>query len=161
MAGVNEVRLPGVGVRYEFETSDGARAAVVHHRGGFRELVVYDPRDPDRSRALLRLDADDSRTLSELLGAARVEQELATLQQEVEGLAIDWLPLGAGTPFVGRPIGDTEARTRTGVSIVAVLRGDQAYPAPGPEFSLEADDTLVVVGTARGIEELVVLLRTG
>ncbi len=161
MAGVNEVRLPGVGVRYEFETSDGIRMAVVHHRGGFRELVVYDPKDPDRSRAILRLDADDSRTLSELLGAARIEQELATLQQEVEGLAIDWLPLGVGTPFVNRSIGDTEARTRTGVSIVAVLRGDQAYPAPGPDFPLEAGDTLVVVGTARGIEELVVLLRTG
>jgi TrkA domain protein len=161
MAGVNEARLPGVGVRYEFRVSDGTRVAVVHHRSGLRELVVYESGDPDTSHALLRLDAEDSHTLAEILGGSSVTQELATLQQDVEGLAIDWLPVMAGTPFAGRTIGDTMARTRTGVSIVAVIRRDAAFPAPGPEFGLVADDTLVVVGTHRGIEDLVVLLRTG
>jgi TrkA domain protein len=52
-------------------------------------------------------------------------------------------------------------RSRTGVSIVAVLRGEQAIPAPGPESGLEAGDYLVVVGTARGIEEVVELLHHG
>jgi TrkA domain protein len=47
------------------------------------------------------------------------------------------------------------------VSIVAVLRGDAAHPAPGPAFALRGGDTLVVVGTPRGIEELAVLLRSG
>jgi TrkA domain protein len=66
-----------------------------------------------------------------------------------------------GSPFAGRTIGDTGARTRTGVSIVAVLRAGSAHPAPGPEFGLRVADVLVVVGTPRGIEELVVLLRSG
>jgi len=158
---VNEVRLPGVGVRYEFVTSRGARVAVIHHRSGLRELVVYDETDPDTSREILRLDADDGRTLVDLLGGSHVAQELTKLQQSVEGLAIDWLPVPAGTPYSERTIGDTQARTRTGTSIVAVLRGDEAIPAPGPELQLHVDDTLVVVGTPRGIEELVVILRTG
>ena len=46
------------------------------------------------------------------------------------------------------------------MSIVAVLRGDAAHPAPGPGFALRGSDTLVVVGTPRGIEELAVLLRS-
>ncbi len=161
MPQVNETRLPGVGVRFEFVTSRGVRLAVIHHRSGLRELVVYDEDDPDTSRDLLRLDAEDARTLVDLLGGSHVAQELAALQQSVEGLAIDWLPVPAGTPYAGRTIGDTAARTRTGASIVAVLRGEEAVPAPGPEFVLHVDDTLVVVGTARGIEELAVLLRSG
>ena len=148
-------------MRFDFETSNGRRIGVVHHRTGERELLVYDTEDPDVCIDSARLDEADSRTLSELLGASRVAGELSRLQQQVEGLAIDWLPVIAGTPYVDKRIADTAARTRTGVSIVAVIRGDTAIAAPGPDFGLKAGDTLVVVGTARGIEDLVVLLRTG
>ena len=42
-----------------------------------------------------------------------------------------------------------------------MIREGTAYPAPGPEFGLAGGDTLVVVGTPRGIEELAILLRSG
>jgi TrkA domain protein len=161
MALVSEIPLPGVGIRYEFVTEDGVRVGVVHHRSGVRELVVFERADPDTSHDLLRLGSEDARTLAELLGVSQVAKDLAALGQDVEGLAVDRLPLSGKTPFVGRSIGDTEARTRTGVSIVAVLRSGAAYPAPGPEFELQGDDVLVVVGTPRGIEDLVILLHTG
>jgi TrkA domain protein len=157
---IEETHLPGLGVRYEFTTSRGTRIGVVHHRTGRREIVVYDHDDPDTSREVIALDPDDAAALAEMLGASRVAEHLEHLQQ-VEGLAIDWLPVSSASPFVGRSIGDTQARTRTGTSIVAVIRGDRAFPAPGPEFPLEVDDTLLVVGTPRGIEELSVILRTG
>jgi TrkA domain protein len=160
MSDVQETKLPGLGIRYEFITSRGSRLGVVHHRTGRRELLVYDPNDPDTCREVIALDPDDSRTLAELLGSSRVAEQLERLQA-VEGLAIDWLPLGAGTPFTGKLLGETRARTKTGVSVVAVLRGEQAYPAPGPDFRMETGDTLLVVGTPRGIEDLAVLLRTG
>jgi TrkA domain protein len=47
------------------------------------------------------------------------------------------------------------------VSIVAVMRGTDADPAPGPDFVLEEDDTIVVVGQPRGIEGVVELLHSG
>jgi TrkA domain protein len=134
---------------------------VLQRQGGRIDLVVYDPADPDTVSESLTLEEDDARTLAELLGTSRVVEDLQRLRQRVEGLAIDWLPLGQGSPFAGRPLGDTAARSRTGVSIVAVLRGDEAIPAPGPEQRLQAGDTLVVVGTPRGIEDLAVILRTG
>lgn len=161
MAVVKEVALPGIGVRYEFVTQEGNRVGVVHHRSGVRELVLFEREDPDTSHDLLRLGPEDGRTLAELLGVSQVAKELAELEQDVEGLAVDRLPLAGGSPFVGRMIGDTGARTRTGVSIVAVLRDGSALPAPGPEAELRAGDVLVVVGTPRGIEELAVLLRSG
>lgn len=159
MAEVRETKLPGLGIRFEFLTARGNRIGVVHHRTGRRELFVDGPED--ESGTITALDEDDSRTLAELLGGSRVGEELASLQQRVEGLAIDWLPITEGTPFAGKTIGDTQARTRTGSSIVAIVRGEDALPAPGPEAAIEAGDTLVVVGTPRGIEELAVILRTG
>ncbi|HEX6208871.1 MAG TPA: cation:proton antiporter regulatory subunit [Actinomycetota bacterium] len=160
MAEVEETKLPGLGIRYEFLTSRGSRIGVVHHRTGRRELFVHD-QDDDTSGTIAALDEDDSRTLAELLGGSRVGEQLANLQQRVEGIAIDWLPIAEGTPFAGKSIGDTRARTLTGTSIVAIVRGEDAVPAPGPEHPIEAGDTLVVVGTPRGIEQLAVILRTG
>jgi TrkA domain protein len=55
VAVVNEVELPGIGVRYEFVTEGGARVGVVHHRTGERELVLHERGDPDTSHDLLRL----------------------------------------------------------------------------------------------------------
>jgi TrkA domain protein len=161
MTEVSESRLPGVGIRYEFTTRAGERVEVVAHRSGRREVYVGSHRDPDTFGLVLELNEDESWTLAELLGGSRVTRELGRLRQALEGLAIDWLPVDPDSPYAHRPIGLTRARTRTGVSIVAVMRGEQAFPAPGPEFALEPGDTLVVVGTPRGIEGLVELLHTG
>jgi TrkA domain protein len=161
MTEVSEVELPGVGVRHEFRTEDGNRVGVVSHRSGRREIYLAVASDPDRFKRALRLSEQDARTLAEILGASHVAEELAQLQQKIEGLAIDWLPVREDSPFARRPIGAARVRTRTGVSVVAVLRGDQAIPAPGPDVEMEPGDYLVVVGTPRGIEQVVELLRTG
>jgi TrkA domain protein len=161
MAEIREVKLPGLGVRYEFTTQEGKRVGVVSHRSGRKELYFPDPHDPDAFKRMLGLSDEDARSLAEILGGSRIAEELAELQQRIEGLAIDWLPLRDDSPYVGRSIGDARVRTRTGVSIVAVLREDQAIPAPGPDLELASGDYLVVVGTTRGIEEVVELLHRG
>lgn len=161
MADVREVKLPGVGVRYEFDTQDGRTVGVVTHRTGRREVYVADEEDKDRFKLMLGLTQSDARILSELLGASRVAEELADLQQRIEGLVIDWLPLREDSPYAHRTMGDARIRTRTGVSLVAVVRQDEAFPVPGPEMILRPGDYLVVVGTHRGIEELVNILRQG
>lgn len=161
MTELNEIDLPGVGVRYEFVTEQGQRVGVVAHRSGRREVYVADPEDADKFKRVLGLSDDDARTLAEVLGAARVAKELAELQQRVEGLAIDWLPVREDSPYAHRSIGSARVRSRTGVSIVALLRGDHAIAAPGPGEQMEPGDYLVVVGTPRGVEEVVELLRVG
>lgn len=161
MSEIHEVKLPGVGVRYEFETAERKRIGVISHRTGLREIYVSRPDDPDEFKRVLELSPDDARTLAELLGATRVAEQLAELQQRIEGLVIDWLPIREDSSYAGRTIGDARIRTRTGVSVVAILRGEDAVPAPGPEERLDSGDYLVVVGTARGVEQVVELLRAG
>lgn len=161
MSEIQEVKLPGVGVRFEFETVEGTRIGVISHRTGMREVYISRPGDPDEFKRLLGLSPDDARTLAELLGATRVAQQLAELQQRIEGLVIDWLPVRGDSFYAGQTIGDARIRTRTGVSVVAIVRGEDAVPAPEPDQALQADDYLVVVGTARGVEQVVELLRAG
>ncbi|HKF00392.1 MAG TPA: cation:proton antiporter regulatory subunit [Actinomycetes bacterium] len=156
---IQETPLPGVGLRHEFTTAAGRQLGVVTHLTGRRDLLLFDPEDPDACQDVIELSDEDSDALAELLGAGRIAERLGRLRQQVEGLAIDWLPIPPGSPFATGTIGDTRARTRTGVSIVAVLRGRSAIPAPGPEFRFEPGDTAVVVGTPEGVSALAGILR--
>ena len=161
MSEIREVKLPGVGVRYEFQTAEGRRIGVISHRSGLREIYLSRSDDPDEFKRLLSLSPDEARTMAELLGATRVAEQLSELQQRIEGLVIDWLPVREDSAYAGRTIGDAQIRSRTGVSVVAIMRDELAIPAPGPEERLASGDYLVVVGTARGVEQTVELLRAG
>ena len=158
MPEVSETPLPGVGVRHEFVTAGGERIAVITHRTGRRELAIYDRADPDACTTVLHLSSDDTRTLAELLGASPVSEAVAAVQQRLEGLAIDWVTIPAGARFIGSTIGEGEFRTRTGASIVAVVRGGTTLPAPGPDHHFEARDVIVAVGTTEGLAQLRTLL---
>ena len=157
MAHVTEVRLPGVGVRHEYTTAEGERIGVLSHRNGRREIVVYDRDEPDRSRAVLHLSADDTNTLAELLGAPHISEALSSVQR-IEGLAIDWVKVAPTSAAAGATIGEGRYRAVTGASIVAVLHGDSTVPGPGPGQRLEAGDLAVAVGTPEGLARLRQLL---
>jgi TrkA domain protein len=159
MPEVSETRLPGVGIRHEFTTASGERLAVLTHRTGRREIAVYDRADdPDACTTVLHLSHDDTRTLAELLGASPVSEAVAAVQQRLEGLAIDWVTVRAGSRFIGATIGEGGFRTRTGVSIVAIVRGSVTVPAPGPDQRFQEGDVVVAVGTPEGLEQLRSLL---
>ena len=157
MPDVSEIRLPGVGVRHDFTTGDGERVGVLSHRSGRREIVVYDRDDPDRCSMVLHLSPSDATTLAELLGAPHVSEAIASVQR-IEGLAIDWITVPEASPFVGASIGEGRFRSRTGASIVAVVRGDTTIPGPGPDHRFQAGDVAVAVGTADGLGQLRELL---
>ncbi len=153
MPDIVETKLPGVGVRLEFTTEAGDHLGVLIHRGGRREVMVYDEVDPDRCTSMLHLNPDETRALSEMLGGSRISEVITGVEQEIEGLSIDWLTVPESSPFVGESIGAGMFRTETGVSIVAVIRGSETYAAPGPDFVLAARDVAVAVGTAPGIKD--------
>lgn len=153
MPEVQETRLPGVGVRHEFTTVGGERVALLTHRSGRREIAVYDRDDPDASRTVLHLSADDTRTLGELLGTSQVSEAVLGAQR-IEGLSLDWITLPPGSRFDRASIADGQFRTQTGASIVAIIRGTTTIPAPEPSTTFEGGDVLVAVGTPDGLTRL-------
>ncbi len=160
MTDVNETKLPGVGTLHDFQCQSGDRIGVISHHGDRREVVFYDSSDPDRVVESAAMTADEARILSDLLGGTTVTEHVDHAGPDIEGLAIDWIPIAATSSFVGRTVGDTELRTRTGVSIIAIVRGGQPIASPGPDAELQPEDTAVVVGSADGIEAASQLLTS-
>ncbi len=158
---VNETLLPGVGLRYEFDNSDGDRIGVIAHRKGDFEVLVYASKDPDRARRVFRLTEREAEAMAQILGAPRMVESYADLTKEVPGLDAGQVEVGSHSPYAGRPLGDTRARTRTGASIVAVVRDEQVLASPGPDEMLHANDVLVVIGTADGIAAVRQLVEQG
>ena len=159
MADVEETRLPGVGIRYDFVTRKGERVGVIAHTTGHRDLLLYASDDPDACSHVVRLDEDDTATLAGLLGASHVKERLSDIQQSVEGLTIDWLPVEPDAACAGRTIATTGGKVDAEVAIVAVIRGRQTIASPPPDFRLQPGDTAVAVGTPEAIRELFALLR--
>ncbi|MFG2042015.1 cation:proton antiporter regulatory subunit [Dactylosporangium sp. NPDC048998] len=158
---VERIDLPGIGTSHVVTTARGRRIGIVSHRSGRRDLVVYDRDDPDTSVASVALSADEANTIAEYLGTARIVEHLAQMQRQVAGLVTEQLVIAPGSPYDGRTLGDTRARTRTGASIVALVRGSEVIASPRPDFGLRAGDLIVVVGTAAGAEGVATLLTDG
>jgi TrkA domain protein len=155
---VERTTLPGIGVRHDLLTETGRRVGVVSHRNGRRHLVIFDADDPDSSVDSVPLTDDEAEALADILGASLMLGQLAELRQQAGGLLTEQVPITPGSPYAGRPLGHTRARTRTGVSIVAVLRERKVIPSPGPDFVFEAGDTVVAVGTRNGLDNLTEIL---
>ena len=158
MTEMNETNLPGVGIRYDFEAATGDKVGVVLHHSGRRDVLVYDRTDPDLVAETASLTPAEARSFADLLGGSSVVERFEDLRQEIQGLALDWLPIARASRYAGRKLGDTPLRARTGVSVVAIVRGDTAIPAPGPDDELLAGDIAVVVGTPEGIDQAAELL---
>jgi TrkA domain protein len=148
-----ETSLPGVGVRYEFDTDRGRKVGVLVHRDGQRELLIYSEHDCDSCDDIVHLNIQESASLVELLGGTKITERLSDIKHEVQGLSIEWVTVEAGSPLAHRTIGDGKIRTASGASVVAILRGDQSHPGPGPDFSLLPGDIVLITGSAEGVDK--------
>jgi TrkA domain protein len=149
--------LPGIGVCQEVDLHDGHRIGIVTRRSGLRELVLYDE-EGDGAADTIELSDDEANAVAEILGAPQLTFRLAVLQRQAEGLIVEQLPVPADSPYAACPLGDTQARTRTGASIVAVLRHGAALPSPTPDFVLQAGDLVVTVGTQAAVDQVARIL---
>lgn len=154
-----ETLLPGVGVRYEMETAGGRQLGLVVRRGGGAQLCSYDRHDPDRATDRVELAPEEATALADLLGATRLTQRFADLSHEVPGLDAARLALRPGSRYDGRTLGDTRARTRTGASVVAVVRGDEVVASPPPDHLLRGNDVVVAIGSEDSLVELAKILE--
>ena len=158
---VKEVRLPGIGLRYEFKSHDGDRIGIIARRSGDFEVVMYGRDDPDQARPVFHLTDEEADTVAQILGAPRIAERFTELTREIPGIDAGQVRLRAGSPFVDRPLGETRARTRTGASIVAIIRNEKVLASPGPAEILHAGDVLVVIGTQDGIVGVEQIIEKG
>ncbi|WP_349898716.1 cation:proton antiporter regulatory subunit [Parafrigoribacterium soli] len=162
MVDVRRVKLPGVGVLHTFVTADGGKAGVITHRSGHSDLITFaDEGDgADSSKVSLRLTEDEAHTLAELLGGTRITESLDRLEQ-LPGLSIDWFTVDYDDHIAGQKLGDLASRGVVGLTVVAVVRGESANPAPSDDFTVFPGDTLVVAGSPEKVTKAFNFYRTG
>lgn len=163
VAGVNVdvTPLPGIGVRKEIELRNGRRVGVIAHRDGKVDLILSRADDPDACVAELPLTTEEAGALANLLGAPQLVNQLKDEHADVPGITTRKMPIKLNSPFDGRPLGDTALRTRTQVSVVAIMRAGQVIPSPTPAHVLAAGDIVIAVGTAEKLEQAADILAHG
>lgn len=160
MTDVERVKLPGIGVLHKFYNGQGTKIGVVSHRAGYRDLVVMPAGTDHDAKITVRLEEDEASALAELLGGTKVTEGIRSLQS-VPGLAIDWLDVGYESACAGTELGHRMIGGADGVSIVAVIRGEETVPTPPADFRIFPGDTLVAVGRPEAVAKLFKKLQGG
>lgn len=142
---MNESYLPGIGKKFWLDTEGEERLTVIHHNSGRYELYLFRKGDefPTAALALTEYEARDVGSV--LFG--RFEQKIVeTMDVTMKDLVIEWAKVDASSVLAGRTIQENEVRKKTGVSIVAIIRGEAGLPAPGPDEVVRPDDMLLLIG---------------
>ncbi|MBV0923936.1 potassium transporter TrkA [Halomicroarcula limicola] len=154
---VYETDLPGVGRRYAVEFPDGGRLTVLVGNDGTRETYWREDGDGDSDR-LFSLTEGQARKLAEIYDGTYFEPAPEGVDDVLRDARIRWVGVGSDDPVVGRTIGETGIRSRTGALVLAVQRGDRTISSPDANTRIESGDVLVAVGTDEAHEKLADLL---
>ena len=87
---------------------------------------------------------------------ARVLGHLVSTAHDLE---VGWLLVDAESSMAGRTLSQSGLRARTGVSVIAIGRGDAVLNNPGPDTELQVGDHVAVIGTQPQIVEAAALVE--
>ena len=136
--------LPGIGRSYQMTGINGGRITVVVHHSGRR--VVYGLNAGADQASAVELSDQQARKLGAVLGGAFFKPAVVVEVEAVfDDLLIDWVAFEPNSPGADKSIAELEIRRTTGVTIIAIIRGDQAITAPEPSEIMRVGDRLVVV----------------
>ncbi|MHC1570720.1 MAG: cation:proton antiporter regulatory subunit [Methermicoccaceae archaeon] len=147
MADIREAELPGVGKKYTMETKEHNVLVVVIHTTGQRELYLFEKCCEEPSFSVLLTD-EEARLLGAVLEGAYY-QPLVTedLELVMEGMTVSWVKVEKGSLLCNKTIAELHIRKRTGVSVIAIIRGDEKIPNPCPDTTIMEGDTLMCIGS--------------
>lgn len=155
---INEQDLPGIGRRYEIIAARGQRVVLIIHHSGRRDLYVMDRHREDPA-CVVELTDDQARRIGAILGGAFFKPAVVDEIERIVGeFVVDWVTLSEGAAAVGRSIADLQVRRRSGMTVIAVVRGKKAITAPDPSEVLAVGDRLVVVGRREDLPKFVDLV---
>lgn len=75
-----------------------------------------------------------------------VQGILSEIAIRIPQVEVETLQVVPGSQVGGKNLRELEVRTRFGVSVIAIERGDEIIPNPDGEFSIREGDRLVVIG---------------
>ncbi len=163
MPNISESSLPGVGRKFQVETTSGDRLTIVIHDDGRRELYHFKPENPNRVASVVTLQDSEARQVAGIIGGLTyVPKALPSAELVLDDLVLEWFTIPKGAACIGKTIRDLMVRTRTGASIVSIIRENQPNIInPEADTRLDEGATLIVAGDRKTIAVLRQLLIDG
>lgn len=141
------VELPGIGTKFELETENGDKVAIVFMNSGRNQIYIIEKgRD---NPAAAELNAKEARRLGSVLSGAIIEAEREAV--EIAFSALSDLRIRVHTYVIpkklaGRSIADLRIRTESGATLVAVSRKNVNIISPDPSWVFQEGDIVVAIG---------------
>jgi CPA2 family monovalent cation:H+ antiporter-2 len=85
-------------------------------------------------------------------------KQLDELSQFLVGTTTDIFSIVEDSPVVGKALGEVDLWSRSGATLIAVVRGGKSYHSVGPDFLLAAGDMLVLLGDHKALDDAAKIL---
>ena len=133
-SGVYEVVHP------EFEASlEFTRQALLHLDIPIGTIQIYSDAVRQEMYAPLYSISKDYRSITQLHRVTRT-------------MELSWVTLNKNNRLVNHSIGEMKIRTKTGVSVVAVIRKDEVIPNPNVDFIFNEEDLVGILGSVEQLK---------
>lgn len=93
-----------------------------------------------------------------LRGISLDQENLGRIASLFAGATVDNILIEQGSPAAGRTLSELDIRKNTGATVIAIARNNEAVTNPGPGFSLQTDDIVVLLGAHAELDKAVQLL---
>lgn len=144
---VREATLPGIGKKYVVPLRAGGNLAIIVKPDGERQLYHF-LENEDRPRDVVTVEQDEAQQVANLLGKPLVTApDLEKLELALGALEIEWIDLEENSFLVGKTLGASQLRKKTGASIVAIMRDDIAIANPDIGAEFQTGDTVLLIGS--------------
>jgi Trk K+ transport system NAD-binding subunit len=114
--------------------------------------IIARANDTANVRKLYRAGADYVHALATVSGQMIASELLGDRQTAPSDEQIEVVRTNA-PQLAGRTLDDAQARTQTGVTVIAVERDEDVITGITPSFTVQEDDELIVVGTEAEIDQ--------
>ena len=81
--------------------------------------------------------------------------DMAGIAEALGSAATETFIVSANSAAAGKSIGEIQLRTKTGVSVIAIIHDGTTEINPGPESVFNPDDVLVLLGTPENIDRAI------
>jgi CPA2 family monovalent cation:H+ antiporter-2 len=132
----------------EFETSIEIFSRVLAEYGVARNIIQREIEDIRREGYQM------------LRGASLPLTDLGKIAEAFGTVATDIIFITADSPAVGRTLGDLDLRGRRGVTVTAAVREGNTLINLGPDFRIEPEDILVMMGEEERLEQAIAYLKS-
>jgi CPA2 family monovalent cation:H+ antiporter-2 len=93
-----------------------------------------------------------------LRGVSLDQEKIGRLAALFAAATVDNVQVQPESASIGKTLRELDLRRSTGATVIAIVRSGEAVTNPGPEFTLEVDDILVLLGAHKELDAAVDLL---